>query len=227
MRKEIQAVEWLLIIVGLLLLFNGSVYLELFARVFQIYFFLMTFGMGLWIAVRYLKRYNKKNIVIFHLKKRDDLAYALIIKSVQLLIIVIMSIIYYDETNLFVFVAISFIYFAIQIGKFGQPKLVFQNPKLFRDAIFFEELTPSSFDVYETGIIIKGEDHRDMVIHYEELDDSKFRTEMEFEENQILDDVLLTDGDNEITRNFINEITQFAIKREVPLLRKNGLMPAE
>ena len=64
----------------------------------QIYFFLMTFGMGLWIAIRYFKRYKKKNIVVFYLKKKDELAAALIIKSIQLLIIVCMTIIYSGES---------------------------------------------------------------------------------------------------------------------------------
>lgn len=225
MKKEIQAVEWLLLGLGLVLLMSGSVYLEMFARLFQIYFFLFTFGMGLWIAIRYLKRYKKKNIVIFHLKKRDDLAVGLFIKSIQLLIIVCLSVFYYQEENLLVFIGISFVYFAIQVGKFGQTKLVFHNPNLFRDAIYFEQLSPRSFMIYDNGIIIN--DEKKISVLYDDLDVSKFRSEIEFEENQLLDDVLLTDRDNEITRNFINEVNQYAIKLEVPIHRKEGDLPLE
>lgn len=225
MRKEIQAIEWVLLISGIVLLWNGSVYLLFFIRLFQVYFFLMTFGMGLWIAVRYLKRYKKKNIVIFHLKKKDELAGALIIKSIQLLIIVSLATMYRGETNLFVPIAIAFIYFAIQIGKFGQPKLVFHSPNLYKDAIFFEQLEVSLFDIYEDGVMIHEE--KEVVVLFDELDDTKFRNEVEFEENQILDDVLLTDGDNEITRNFINEIRQYANKLEIPIQQKQGKIAHE
>lgn len=220
MRKEIQAAEWLLLITGIMLLLSGSSYLLFFVRLFQVYFLLMTFGLGLWIAIRYFKRYKKKNIVIFHLKKKDELAGSLIIKSIQLLIIVCLSIAYYQEESLYVFAAISFIYFTIQVAKFGKPKLVFHNPNLYRDAIFFEELEVSAFHIYEDGIIIREES--DYTILFNELDDSKFRSEIEFEENQILDDVLLTDGDNEITRNFVNEVIQYANKLEIPISQKTG-----
>jgi uncharacterized membrane protein YobD (UPF0266 family) len=225
MRKEIQAIEWVLLISGIILLWSGSVYLLFFIRLFQVYFFLMTFGMGLWIAVRYFKRYKKKNIVIFHLKKRDELAGALIIKSIQLLAIVSMAIMYRGEDNLFIPVAVAFIYFAIQVGKFGQPKLVFHSPNLYKDAIFFEQLEVSSFDIYEDGIVIHEE--KEVTVLFDELDATKFRNEVEFEENQILDDILLTDGDNEITRNFINEIEQYATKLEIPIQQKQGKITHE
>lgn len=225
MRKEIQAAEWLLLITGIMLLLSGSSYLYFFVRLFQVYFLLMTFGLGLWIAIRYFKRYKKKNIVIFHLKKKDEIASSLMIKSIQLLIIVCLSIAYYRENALYVIAGISFVYFAIQAGKFGRPKLVFHNPNLYRDAIFFEELEVSSFHIYEDGVFF--EEEQGYQVLFNELDASKFRTEIEFEENQILDDVLLTDGDSEIIRNFINEIIQYANKLEIPIHQKTGKFLSE
>ncbi len=70
MRKEIQAAEWFFILTGIILLISGSKYLEVFNRFFQVYYFFMTFGMAVWMAARYFKRYNKKNIVVFYLKQK-------------------------------------------------------------------------------------------------------------------------------------------------------------
>ncbi len=220
MRKEIQAAEWLLLGVGIVLLLSGSVYLQLFVRVFQIYYFLMTFGIGVWIATRYLKRYKKKNVVVFHLRTKDPVTNSLMIKSIQLFIIVGLSILYYEERNLILPVILSFVYFTIQISKFGNPKLVFHNPNLFKDAIYFERLSPQSFEIFDDGILIH--DDEEILISYDDLDDSKFRKEMEFEDNHILDDVLLTDGDNECIRNFIHETKQYAAKLQVPVTRREG-----
>ncbi len=226
MRKEIQAAEWFLIIVGLFLLISGSKYLVVFNRIFQVYFFLMTFGMAIWMATRYYKRYNKKNIVVFYLKQKDPLANAIIIKSLQLLIIVSFGVLYYQEFWMYIPILLSFFFFIYQLGKHGQPKLVFHHPHIYLDAIFFENLQPTSFNLHEDGIQINGKDEK-KTIPFDTLDETKFKREVEFEENQILDDVLLMEDENEVTRVFMTETQQFAEKIECPIQLVSSILERE
>ncbi len=215
MKKEIQAAEWLLILAGLILLIRGSENFEIFNRIFQVYYFLFTFGIGAWMAVRYFKRYNKKNIVVFHLNRKDKLTGTMLMKSLQLLVIVFFGIIYSKETWMFVPTILSILFFIILLGRNGRPKLVFHHPDLFMDSIFFENIKPLSLRREKEGIRIRREEEEEF-IRFDELDAVKFKREIEFEENQLLDDVMLTDGENEVIRVFINEVHQFAEKTGIP-----------
>jgi len=224
MRKEAQAIEWLLLCLGFILLLNGSKHFDFFMQVFRIYFFAFTFGIGLWIAIRYLRRYNKKNIVVFHLSIKDELSTTLLIKGIQLLLIMGIFSFAYQDYNLIILAVVSFLYFVVQVSRFGNTKLVFHNPLLFLDAIFFEELQPAYITAYDDGIIFFQEEKK-LIIPYIKLNDNKFRKAIEFEENQLLDDVLLTDNDSQIVRNFIFEAQQYAQKQKIPFTMKREQLP--
>ncbi len=216
MQKEIQAAEWIMIFVGLFLLIKGSEHLLVFNRIFQAYFFLFTFGISFWMAARYYKRYKKKNIVVFHIKEKEKLTNSLVIKSLQLLMIVSFGIAYYQEHWMYIPVLFSFFIFLFQLGKNGRPKIVFQHPNIYRDAIYFENLEPTSFSIGEDVVTIHGKS-KTIEIDLDKLDETQFKREIEFEENQILDDVLLTENENEVIRTFKQEIIQLAEKLQLPI----------
>ncbi len=218
MRKEVEAVEWLFLIAGVALLLYKSEYQIIFIRLFQGYYFLLTIGLIIWLFIRYYQYRKKQNVVIFYLKKQDEFIRYLIIKSFLLLIIVGFTSLFINEFWIPVLGLLG--YFAVVLftnGILAQPKIIFQHPSLYKDGIFKEDLSVTSFQLYQNGVKIEGE--QNLKILYEELDISKFNRDVDFEENQLLDDVLLTGNENEVIRVFINEITQYAEKLQIPISR--------
>lgn len=227
MRKEIQAAEWLLLLAGLLLLGTGSRYFTVFARLFEAYFFLVTAGMGLWMMSRHLNRSPPKNRSIFKLLRPDESHKHLSIKAIQLSIIVTLCIWQAEEFLMIIPVAISLLFFRFQLARYGQPKIVFQGPDMYWDAIFFEHLEVWAFDIYTDGITIQSEPPRSVA--FGDLQTSPGEKEATFVDNQLLDDVMLHARREENTQQFLREVEEYAKKMKIPIQRqeREGLFKSQ
>ncbi len=220
MRKEFLAIEWLFLLLGLVLLYQGSFYFTMFAWIYWMYYFIFTVGLGILIANRQRQRYNKNDIIVFHTKKEDESNQGFIIKGFQLFIIVALLIIYEGNDWIYIPVVATFIFFIYQLKKYGQQKIVFQHPSIYNDGLFFDKLEISHFKLYEDGILL-GTD-KNIPVRFSDLDENKFNWQTEFIENDVLDDVLLKGDAAEIRKLFLDEVTQYAEKMRIPLVKMKG-----
>ncbi|MGB1216483.1 MAG: hypothetical protein ACPG5P_01330 [Saprospiraceae bacterium] len=222
MRKEFLAFEWLFLLVGLVLLYQGSFYFSMFAWMYWGYYFIFTVGLSLLIANRHRQRYKKKDIIVFHTKNEDESNKGFIIKGFQLFLIVALLIIYEGNEWVYIPVVLTFVFFIYQLKKYGQQKIVFQYPAVYNDGLFFDKLDISNFKLYEDGVLLETD--KNIPVKFSDLDENSFDWHTEFVENDVLDDVLLKGDSAEIRKLFLDEVTQYAEKMRIPITKMEGLL---
>ncbi len=217
MKKEFQAIEWLLIFVGIFLLFNKSQYFNLFNSLFLIYYLLISVGLFSFILYRYFEQKDKTNIVIFYLNKKDTTKRFFSIKIVQLFIISSLSCLFVNQIyliglNLVVFI----ILFILLQQKFTQYKIVFNYPHIYKDILFQENLEVQRIEVSKEKVELVGNEEH-LEIEMNELDEMLSKRAVKYEENELLDDVLLGEEDENIKAFFLKELHQYSHKKRIPL----------